>query len=118
MSVFDQGVAERDELLVPNEVVDEVNEVTDFDGYVDVFNKVTRVIDGKLAEDVRKRVGAAPDAEVQVTEEEFDGWISDVTSTHTWTTIIECNGVKKEFEGISAAFNFSRLLQWLDEDAE
>ena len=114
-SIFDRGEQEREELLVPQEVVFSESEQYENDGYVDDVSKIIRLGDGKLAEDVRKRVGAPSDAQVWVTEEEFDGWISDVTAEHTWTTSIECNGVTKEFEGYNAALNFSRLLKWLDE---
>lgn len=106
----------REELLVPQEVVFSESETIENDGYVDDISKVIRDVEGKLAEDVRKRVGAPADAKVWVTEEEFDGWISDVTSDHTWTTTIECNGVTKEFESGNAGRNFNALLAWLDEE--
>jgi hypothetical protein len=110
------GRQEREELLVPQEVVFSESETIENDGYIDDTSKVIRVVEGKLAEDVRMRVGAPLDAKVWVTEEEFDGWISDVTSEHTWTTTIECYGVTKEFESYDAGRNFKALLQWLDEE--
>ena len=110
------GFPEREELLVPQEVVFSESETFENVGYVDDVSKVIRDVEGKLAEDVRKRVGAPADAKVWVTEEEFDGWISDCTAEHTWTTTIECNGVTKEFESYDAGRNFNSLLRWLDEE--
>lgn len=115
MNVADKAEMSRNELLVPQEVVYDHAEQFENDGYVDDTHVITRIVTGKLAEDVRKRVGAPDDATVSVTEEEFDGWISDVTAEHTWTTVIECNGVIKDFEGHNAAVNFGRLLAWLEE---
>lgn len=116
MSSSTNGRQEREELLASQEVIFSEQETVESDGYIDDISKVIRVVKGKLAEDVRMRVGAPLDATVWVTEEEFDGWISDVTSEHTWTTTIECYGVTKEFESSDAGRNFNALLKWLDED--
>lgn len=77
---------------------------------------VEREVEGKLAEDVRKRVGAAPDEPVLVTEVEELFWLSELTAEMDYRTIIKCGKVEKLFNSYSAHQNFAMLLEWIDED--
>lgn len=77
---------------------------------------VERLIEGKLAEDVRKRVMAPDDAPVTIVEVNLKYWHSDWTSETDYRMIIKCNGAEEEFETYSAQQNFKKLLEWLDEE--
>ena len=77
---------------------------------------VERLIEGKLAEDVRKRVLAAADAPVTIVEVNLTYWISDWTSETDYRMIVKCNGAEEEFDRYSAQENFKKLLEWLDEE--
>ena len=79
---------------------------------------VTRQVEGKLAEDVRKRVKAAPDAPVFITETDSVVWLSELTAENDYRMIVKCNDVEKSFNHSAAWLNFDRLLVWLDEDPE
>jgi hypothetical protein len=76
---------------------------------------VERLIEGKLAEDVRKRVLAPADAPVVIVEVSLKSWLTDWTSETDYQMIVKCNGVEVEFERYSAHENFKKLLEWLDE---
>jgi hypothetical protein len=79
---------------------------------------VTRQVEGKLAEDIRKRVKAAPDAPVFITEKDGVYWLSEITAESYYEMTVKCNGVEKEFDHGAAWLNFQYLLEWLDEDPE
>lgn len=79
---------------------------------------VERLVEGKLAEDVRKRVKASPDAPVLITEVEGLYWLSEVTADNYYNTTIRCGNVEKKFNLYAAHLNFEALLKWLDEDPE
>ena len=79
---------------------------------------VTRQVEGKLAEDIRKRVKAAPDAPVFITEKDGVGWLSTLTAENYYEMTVKCNGVEKEFHLGAAWLNFDHLLAWLAEDPE
>lgn len=78
---------------------------------------VERIIEGKLAEDVRKRVMASADAPVVIVEVNLKYWLTDWTSDTDYRMIVKCNGVEVEFDSYSAQKNFSNLLEWLDEES-
>jgi hypothetical protein len=77
---------------------------------------VERLIEGRLAEDVRKRVMAPADAPVVIVEVNLKYWLTDWTSETDYRMIVKCNGVENEFERFSAHENFKKLLEWLDEE--
>lgn len=77
---------------------------------------VERLIEGKLAEDVRKRVMAPADAPVTIVEVNLKYWHSDWTSETDYRMVVKCNGAEEEFERYSAQENFRKLLEWLDEE--
>lgn len=77
---------------------------------------VERLVEGKLAEDVRKRVMASADAPVVIVEVNLMYWLSDHTSDTDYRMVIKCNGVEVEFDSYSAQKNFQKLLEWLDEE--
>jgi hypothetical protein len=79
-------------------------------------NTVTRQVEGKLAEDVRKRVKAGSDVPVFITEDEGVYWLSELTAANYYEMTVKCNGVEKSFELMTASRNFEALLNWLDED--
>lgn len=79
---------------------------------------VERQVEGKLAEDIRKRVKATPDAVVLITEEETLYWLSELTAEMNYRTVIKCAGVEKKFNLSAAHRNFEALLNWLDEDPD
>jgi hypothetical protein len=79
---------------------------------------VERLVEGKLAEDVRKRAKAAPDAPVLITEVEGLYWLSEVTADNFYNTTIRVGNVEKKFHLDGAHLNFEALLNWLDEDPE
>lgn len=79
---------------------------------------VTRQVEGKLAEDIRKRVKAAPDAPVLITEKDGIYWLSELTAENYYEMTVKCNGVEKEFNHWAASLNFDYLLTWLAEDPE
>ena len=79
---------------------------------------VTRAVEGKLAEDVRKRVKATPDAPVLITEEDTVYWLSELTAENYYRMTVKCNGIEKSFGHSAAWLNFDRLLVWLDENPE
>lgn len=77
---------------------------------------VERLVEGKLAEDVRKRVMAPADAPVVVVEANLKYWLSDHTSNTDYQMTVKCNGAEVEFDTYSAQQNFRKLLEWLDEE--
>jgi hypothetical protein len=77
---------------------------------------IERSVEGKLADDVRKRVMAPADAPVTVVEVNEMHWLTDWTSDTDYRMVVKCNGVEEEFDSYSAADNFRRLLEWLDEE--
>lgn len=77
---------------------------------------VERKVEGKLAEDVRKRVQASPEAVVLITEVEELNWLSELTAENNYDCIIKCEGAVKKFSYYSAQQTFENLLLWLDED--
>jgi hypothetical protein len=77
---------------------------------------VERLIEGKLAEDVRKRVMAPADAPVFIVEVTEKYWLTDWTSGTDYQATVKCNGAEVEFDSYSAQKNFSDLLEWLDEE--
>lgn len=77
---------------------------------------VERLITGKLAVDVRKRVLAADDAPVSIVEVSRTYWLTDWTSETDYQMTVKCNGVEQEFDRYSAQENFKKLLEWLDEE--
>lgn len=79
---------------------------------------VTRQVEGKLAEDIRKRVKASPDAPVFITEKDGVYWLSELTAENYYEMTVKCNGVEKEFEHGAAWLNFDYLIAWLSEDPE
>lgn len=79
---------------------------------------VTRQVEGKLAEDIRKRVKASPDAPVLITEKDGVYWLSELTAENYYEMTVKCNGVEKEFNHGAASLNFDYLLVWLAEDPE
>lgn len=79
---------------------------------------VERLVDGKLAEDVRKRVKASPNEPVLITEVEGLYWLSELTADNYYNTTIRCGSAEKVFNLSSAHRNFEALLNWLDEDPE
>jgi hypothetical protein len=79
---------------------------------------VTRQVEGKLAEDIRKRVKAASDSPVFITEKDGVCWLSELTAENYYEMTIKCNNVEKVFDHGAAWLNFDRLLVWLDEDPE
>lgn len=78
--------------------------------------KFERLVEGKLAEDVRKRVLAPANAQVVIVEESRKYWLSDWTSDFDYHMTIKCNGAEEAFETYSAQKNFQKLLEWLDEE--
>jgi hypothetical protein len=79
---------------------------------------VTRQVEGKLAEDIRKRVKAAPDTPVFITEKDGVYWSSELTAENYYEMTVKCNGVEKEFNLGAASLNFDHLIAWLAEDPE
>lgn len=79
---------------------------------------VTRQVEGKLAEDIRKRVKAATDAPVFITEKDGVYWLSELTAENYYEMTVKCNGVEKEFNHGAAWLNFDHLLAWLAQDPE
>ena len=79
---------------------------------------VERLVEGKLAEDVRKRVKASPNEPVSSPEVEGLYWLSEVTADNYYNTTIRCGAVEKKFNLYAAHLNFEALLNWLDEDPE
>lgn len=77
---------------------------------------VKRVITGKLAEDVRTKLGAPPDAEVTVTEREHHGHYSTYTRDDDFDCLIECAGVSKELYSAWSEWNsLPLIIEWLTE---
>lgn len=79
---------------------------------------VERQVEGKLAEDIRKRIKAAPDAVVLITEIDELWWLSEVTCESNYKTTIKCGEVEKKFNLDGGDQNFAALLKWLDEDPD
>lgn len=79
---------------------------------------VKREISGKLAHDIRARFGVDDDTPVFITEEEIEGYYSEMTSYTDYVMIIECGKHEKRFGEIYASKNFEQLLKWLDETEE
>lgn len=77
---------------------------------------VERLVEGKLAEDVRKRVKASPHEPVLIVEVEELYWLSELTADMNYNTTIRCGHVEKKFNLDQAHRNFEELLKWLDED--
>ena len=77
---------------------------------------VERLVEGKLAEDVRKRVKASPNEPVLITEVEELYWLSELTAEMNYNTTIRCGPAEKKFNLDAAHRNFEALLNWLDED--
>lgn len=77
---------------------------------------VERLVEGKLAEDVRKRVMASADAPVVIVEVNLKYWLTEWTSDNDYRMVIKCNGTEVEFDSYSAQKNFQKLLEWLDEE--
>jgi hypothetical protein len=84
----------------------------------DETETVSRLVEGQLAVDVRKRVKAPADAPVFLVEVAQDYWLSDVTAERDYRMTVKCNGVEKKFNFYSAHENFKRLLNWLDADPD
>lgn len=77
---------------------------------------VKRVITGKLAEDIRAKLGAAPDAEVTVTERNHHGHYSTLTRCDDFDCLIECAGVSKELYSHWEEWNsLPVIIEWLTE---
>lgn len=77
---------------------------------------VERLVEGQLAEDVRKRVKASPHEPVLIVEIEELYWLSELTADMNYNTTIRCGSVEKKFNLDNAHRNFEALLNWLDED--
>jgi hypothetical protein len=91
---------------------------TETDGYgygAEETKSVKREISGKLADDIRTRLGVSELHPVFLTELEKSGWISDYTSDTDYHMIIECGGHTKKFLRWNAAMNFGSLMEWIDE---
>jgi hypothetical protein len=114
------GENERKELLLSQPEV-EVSE-DEFDNAFSVHCKneelVKREVEGKLAEDIRKRFGAEPEAKVFITELEADVKIGDETWDHFKELVIECDGNKIDFENHMFTNAFVQMLNWLKEDPD
>jgi hypothetical protein len=77
---------------------------------------VKRVITGKLAEDIRAKLGADPAAEVTVTERNHHGHYSTLTRDDDFDCLIECSGVSKELYSHWAEWNsLPTIIEWLTE---
>lgn len=123
---YDKIMNKHDEFEKTSKVVSETESVVECRTYIEdedvTLNNdektktVERQVEGKLAEDIRKRIKAAPDAVVLITEVETLWWLSEVTSEMVYKTTIKCGGVEKKFSRDAGYQNFEALLTWLDED--
>lgn len=89
--------------------------IKDFVDLPENTRAVERQIEGKLAEDICKRLNASPYEVVLITEYEQEYWLSDVTSQTDYRMEIRCAGEVKRFEFPSAYQNFEALINWLEE---
>lgn len=98
---------------------DHVSKEYDTEGYeIDKTRTVERLVEGKLAADVRKRLNASDSEPVMVTETQNDFWMSEMTSATDYRMEVKCAGHSKKFERDSAQKNFKALLTWLEETPE
>ncbi|MDH6282837.1 hypothetical protein [Prescottella agglutinans] len=77
---------------------------------------VQRVIAGALADDVRRKLGAPPDAEVTVTERSHSYGYSTLTQENDFECLIECADASKELYSHWGQWNsLPSIIEWLTE---
>ncbi|MDH6279516.1 hypothetical protein [Prescottella agglutinans] len=77
---------------------------------------VKRVVTGQLADDVRRKLGALPGAEVTVTERSHAYGYSTLTQENDFECLIECAGVSKELYSHWGQWNsLPSIIEWLTE---
>lgn len=120
-----ENLRKRDQMRREMDQGEIISETSEEDGTDEVeswnpserTNEVTftrRLLEGSLAEAVRKRLGVSSDEQVFITErtEHYD--LSEYTSDTDHRHIIECAGHRKEFDHAIPIWNFDALLRWLD----
>ncbi|ORL93418.1 hypothetical protein A5N78_04590 [Prescottella equi] len=77
---------------------------------------VKRIVTGPIADDVRRKLGAPPDAEVVVTERTHSYGYSTLTQENNFECLIECAGVSKELYSHWGQWNsLPSIIEWLTE---
>lgn len=78
---------------------------------------IERKVEGKLAEDIRKRVDAPSDALVLITEVVQASWRNFTPVEDGYHLTVKCNGVIKEFKDYTDEEEevFANLTSWLAE---
>lgn len=87
----------------------------------DTTNWVKREVDGKMAEEIKTRFrneegeDKAQDSDlVFVTEKEWYGWISELTSDLSFECIVEWGGYTKTFTSSVKPLSIGQFIDWLD----
>lgn len=77
---------------------------------------IRRVITGRLADDIRTKLGAPADAEVAVTERHHAYGYSTLTQENDFEALIECAGVSKKVYSHWGEWNsLPTIIEWLTE---
>lgn len=101
----------------------EVEEYT-ISGYEldDTTKWVKREVSGSMAEEVKNRfrkdegeVKAQDSDSVFITEKEWYGWISEITSDLSFDCIVEWGGYRKVFVSSVKELTFGQFIDWLDQ---
>lgn len=77
---------------------------------------IERVVNGPLADDVRKKVGASKYANVYITESRWADGYSTYTHWDESDVVIRCMDVEKTFKSEYGESVVSQIIDWINSD--